>query len=168
MLRLRNGWPMPLMLQGVFEILQSVVFVAAILLVPLIAVYFSGGFSEESFETIMQFGGLIWLAVHGVPIQIHNLGPETDPSSVSGWFTLIPLGLSLIPLFFAMRAGRRIARASYTDQLWQGLLGAFTAYGWWAWPPVPGQQRLRVGQRGGRGAAAAGDRVLRTAYRCPA
>ncbi|MGR6900165.1 cell division protein PerM [Glutamicibacter sp. BSL13] len=129
MLRLRNGWPMPLMLQGVFEILQSVVFVAAILLVPLIAVYFSGGFSEESFEAIMQFGGLIWLAVHGVPIQIHNLGPETDPSSVSGWFTLIPLGLSLIPLFFAMRAGRRIARASYTDQLWQGLLGAFTAYG---------------------------------------
>ena len=129
MLRLRNGWPMPLMLQGVFEILQSVVFVAAILLVPLIAVYFSGGFSEESFEAIMQFGGLIWLAVHGVPIQIHNLGPETDPSSVSGWFTLIPLGLSAIPLFFAMRAGRRIARASYTDQLWQGLLGAFTAYG---------------------------------------
>lgn len=64
-----------------------------------------------------------------MPIQIHNLGPETDPSSVSGWFTLIPLGLSLIPLFFAMRAGRRIARASYTDQLWQGLLGAFTAYG---------------------------------------
>ena len=129
MLRLRNGWPMPLLLQGVFEILQSVVFVAAILLVPLIAVYFSGGFSEESFEVIMQFGGIIWLAIHGVPIQVHNLGPAADPSAVSGWFSLIPLGLSLIPLVFAMRAGRRIARASYTDQLWQGLLGAFTAYG---------------------------------------
>ena len=129
MLRLRNGWPMPLVLQGVFEILQSVVFVAAILLIPLIAVYFSGGFSEESFEMILKFGGIIWLASHGVPIQVHNLGPVADPSSVSGWFTLIPLGLSLIPFIFAMRAGRRIARASYTDQLWQGLVGAFAAYG---------------------------------------
>ena len=44
MLRLRNGWPMPLALQGVFEILQSVVFCIALIMLPLVAVYFSGGF----------------------------------------------------------------------------------------------------------------------------
>ncbi|WP_223261573.1 cell division protein PerM [Glutamicibacter arilaitensis] len=48
---------------------------------------------------------------------------------MTGWATLIPLGLSLLPFLFCLRAGRRIARASYTDQLWQGLLGAFVAYG---------------------------------------
>ncbi|MFJ2620985.1 DUF6350 family protein [Glutamicibacter sp. NPDC087344] len=129
MLRLRNGWPMPLALQGVFEILQSVVFCLALITVPLIAVYFSGGFLEESFEVILQFGGFIWLLIHGVPIEVFNVGPEADPSSMTGWLTLMPLGLSLLPFLFCLRAGRRIARASYTDQLWQGLLGAILAYG---------------------------------------
>lgn len=129
MLRLRNGWPMPLALQGVFEILQSVVFCIALIMLPLIAVYFSGGFLEDSFNVILQFAGFIWLMIHGVPIEVLNLGTGEDPSSVSGWLTLIPLGLSLLPFAFCLRAGRRIARASYTDQLWQGLLGAFAAYG---------------------------------------
>ena len=121
MLRLRNGWPMPLALQGVFEIVQSIVFCMALLTVPLVAVYFSGGFLENSFETILQFGGLLWLLIHGVPLEVLNLGPEADPSAVSGLLTLLPLGLSLLPFIFCWRAGRRIARASYTDQLWQGL-----------------------------------------------
>ncbi|WP_345472919.1 DUF6350 family protein [Glutamicibacter ectropisis] len=129
MLRLRNGWPMPLALQGVFEILQSVVFCLALIMLPLVAVYFSGGFLEDSFNVILQFAGFVWLLIHGVPIEVLNLGPEADPGSVSGWLTLIPLGLSLLPFAFSLRAGRRIARASYTDQLWQGLLGAFMAYG---------------------------------------
>lgn len=129
MLRLRNGWPMPLALQGVFEILQSVVFCLALIMLPLVAVYFSGGFLEDSFNIILQFAGFAWLLIHGVPVELLNLGPEADPASVSGWVTLIPLGLSLLPFLFCLRAGRRIARASYTDQLWQGLLGAFIAYG---------------------------------------
>lgn len=129
MLRLRNGWPMPLALQGVFEIVQSIVFCMALLTVPLVAVYFSGGFLENSFETILQFGGLLWLLIHGVPLEVLNLGPEADPSAVSGILTLLPLGLSLLPFIFCWRAGRRIARASYTDQLWQGLAGAFITYG---------------------------------------
>lgn len=129
MLRLRNGWPMPLALQGVFEILQSVVFCLALIMLPLVAVYFSGGFLEDSFNIILQFAGFVWLMIHGVPIEVLNLGPEADPGSASGWLTLIPLGLALLPFLFCLRAGRRIARASYTDQLWQGLLGAFIAYG---------------------------------------
>lgn len=129
MLRLRNGWPMPLALQGVFEMLQSVVFALALIALPLVAVYFSGGFLEDSFEVILQFAGFVWLLIHGVPIEVFNLGPETDPSSVTGWLTLMPLGLSMLPFLFCLRAGRRIARASYTDQLWQGLLGAILAYG---------------------------------------
>lgn len=129
MLRLRNGWPMPLALQGVFEMLQSVVFCLALIALPLIAVYFSGGFLEDSFEVILQFAGFVWLLIHGVPIEVFNVGPDTDPSSMTGWLTLMPLGLSLLPFLFCLRAGRRIARASYTDQLWQGLLGAVVAYG---------------------------------------
>ncbi|WPR65385.1 DUF6350 family protein [Glutamicibacter protophormiae] len=129
MLRLRNGWPMPLALQGVFEMLQSVVFCLALIALPLVAVYFSGGFLEDSFEVILQFAGFVWLLIHGVPIEVFNVGPETDPSSMTGWLTLMPLGLSLLPFLFCLRAGRRIARASYTDQLWQGLLGAVVAYG---------------------------------------
>ncbi|MHA7158405.1 cell division protein PerM [Glutamicibacter endophyticus] len=124
MLRLRNGWPMPLALQGAFEILQSVVFCLAIFVVPLIAVYFSGGFLEESFNVILQFGGQLWLHAHGVPIEVLSLGEGQG----SGWITLVPLGLSLLPLMFCWRAGRRIARASYTDQLWQGLAGALLTY----------------------------------------
>lgn len=129
MLRLRNGWPMPLALQGVFEIIQSVVFCLALIILPLVAVYFSGGFLEDSFEVILQFGGFIWLLIHGVPVEILNVGPAADPSSLTGWVTLMPLGLSLLPFLFCRRAGRRIARASYSDQLWQGLAGAFIAYG---------------------------------------
>ena len=129
MLRLRNGWPMPLVLQGVFEILQSAVFCLALIAIPLVAVYFSGGFLEQSFNVILQFAGFIWLLIHGVPVEVHNLGPLDDPGAASGWLNLIPLGLALIPFLLCLRAGRRIARASYTDQLWQGLLGAFVAYG---------------------------------------
>ena len=43
--------------------------------------------------------------------------------------SLIPLGLTLIPFLLAWRAGRRLARASYTDQLWQALLGSWLMYG---------------------------------------
>jgi hypothetical protein len=42
--------------------------------------------------------------------------------------SLIPLGLTLIPFMLAWRAGRRLARASYTDQLWQALLGSWVVY----------------------------------------
>ena len=36
--------------------------------------------------------------------------------------------MTLIPFLLAWRAGRRLARASYTDQLWQAFLGAFVVY----------------------------------------
>ena len=46
----------------------------------------------------------------------------------TGVFNLLPLGLVLIPFFLSWRSGRRLARASYTDQLWQPLLGAVVLY----------------------------------------
>ena len=95
---------------------------------PLVAVYFSGGFLEDSFETILQFAGFVWLLVHGVPGGDRISVPKRTQLS-DRMATLIPLGLSLVPFLFCLRAGRRIARASYTDQLWQGLLGAILAYG---------------------------------------
>jgi hypothetical protein len=57
-----------------------------------------------------------------------GLGSGAAGSSGSGLLTLVPLGLTLIPFLLAWRAGRRLARASYTDQLWQALLGSWVVY----------------------------------------
>jgi hypothetical protein len=54
--------------------------------------------------------------------------PRPPPTPGPGLLTLIPLGLTLIPFLLAWRAGRRLARASYTDQLWQALLGSWLVY----------------------------------------
>lgn len=119
---------MPLGLQGAIEAAQIFIISALVVAVPLAAVWFSGGFSEKDGSVIARFAGQIWLVMHGVPL---HLTITTGPSSASvqtGVFDLLPLGLVLIPFFLSWRAGRRLARASYTDQLWQPLLGAIVVY----------------------------------------
>lgn len=126
--RLTNGWPMPLVLQGAFEFLQAALFSAFLVVIPWFAVWFSGGFAERSIESVLRMGGQLWLLIHGVPLQLLQVGTGTDPTSLTGVLNIVPLGLTLIPFFLCWRAGRRIARASYTDQLWQGILGALGVY----------------------------------------
>ena len=126
--RLNTGWPMPLFLQGAFELLQAALFSAFLVVIPWMAVWFSGGFADRSIESVLKMSGQMWLLIHGVPLHLLQVGTGADPSNLSGVLNVVPLGLTLIPFFLCWRAGRRIARASYTDQLWQGILGALGVY----------------------------------------
>lgn len=119
---------MPLWLQGVFEAAQMFVISALAVSVPLLATWLAGGFGEKDASVIARLAGQIWLVGHGVSL---HLTQATGPSSATvetGIFSLLPLGLVLIPFFLSWRSGRRLARASYTDQLWQPLVGAVVLY----------------------------------------
>ncbi|MFQ4147696.1 DUF6350 family protein [Arthrobacter sp. LAPM80] len=124
----RDGIPMPLWLQGAFESAQMFVISALIVAIPLTAVWFTGGFAQKDGSIIAQLAGQIWLLGHGVPLHLTLAAGPSSASVETGTFSLLPLGLLLIPFLLSWRAGRRLARASYTDQLWQPLLGALLVY----------------------------------------
>ncbi len=119
---------MPLGLQGAFEAAQVFVISALVIVVPLAAVWFSGGFAEKHPSAIARMAGQFWLVIHGVPLHLSVTNGPSSASVEDGTFSLLPLGLVLIPFFLSWRAGRRLARASYTDQLWQPLLGSLMVY----------------------------------------
>lgn len=119
---------MPLGLQGAFEAAQVFVISALVIVVPLAAVWFSGGFAEKDMSVIARLAGQAWLVMHGVPLHLSVTNGPSSASVETGTFNLLPLGLVLIPFFLSWRAGRRLARASYTDQLWQPLFGAIVVY----------------------------------------
>lgn len=119
---------MPLWLQGAIETAQAAIISALAVLVPIIAVWATAGFQDDGFETLARLAGQSWLLVHGVPLELAAAGSTAASHTGSGLLTLVPLGLKLIPFLLAWRAGRRLARASYTDQLWQALLGSWVVY----------------------------------------
>ncbi|GER23660.1 hypothetical protein NCCP1664_21550 [Zafaria cholistanensis] len=125
---LEEGFPMPLWLQGALEFLQCAILSGLLVLGPLVAVWFGQGFADRTLDSVLQLGGQAWLLIHGVPLQLSVPVNADSPEVLTGTLTLTPLGLTLLPFFLAWRSGRRIARASYTDQLWQGLAGALGAY----------------------------------------
>ncbi|MCC3291908.1 MULTISPECIES: DUF6350 family protein [unclassified Arthrobacter] len=119
---------MPLWLQGTFELGQAAVLSALLVLLPLIGVWFANGFTDRDFTSLARLGGQAWLLIHGVPMSLSFPAGELGEAPASGLLSFFPLGLTLIPFFLSWRAGRRLARASYTDQLWQALLGALGTY----------------------------------------
>ncbi|GAC1499957.1 MAG: hypothetical protein NVS2B15_22540 [Pseudarthrobacter sp.] len=119
---------MPLWLQGALETAQAAIISALLVLVPIVAVWVTGGFHNTAFDALARLAGQAWLLIHGVPLQLADVGTGAARRASSGVLTLIPLGLTLIPFLLAWRAGRRLARASYTDQLWQALLGSWLVY----------------------------------------
>lgn len=119
---------MPLWLQGALEFIQCAFFSAALVVIPLMAVWFSDGFAQRTLDSVFRMCGQVWLLIHGVPLRVNLSAGSDSPVVVTGLLSFIPLGLTLIPFFLAWRSGRRIARASYTDQLWQGIAGALGAY----------------------------------------
>ncbi len=119
---------MPLWLQGVFELAQSAVISGLLILIPLAAVWLAGGFAGRTATGMLQMGGQAWLLIHGVPLEVSFPPAEPDGVGTTGILSMVPLGLTLIPFLLAWRAGRRLARASYSDQLWQALLGALGIY----------------------------------------
>lgn len=123
-----RGLPMPLWLQGALESAQAAVISALVVLAPIVAVWATAGFQNNNFDALARLGGQAWLLIHGVPLHLTTVAGEAAAQPEEGTLSLIPLGLTLIPFLLAWRAGRRLARASYTDQLWQALLGSWLVY----------------------------------------
>ncbi|WAJ33898.1 DUF6350 family protein [Arthrobacter sp. FX8] len=124
-----RGLPMPLWLQGALETAQAAIISALVVVAPIVAVWATAGFQNGQFEVLARLAGQSWLLVHGVPLELAGAGPQAATHGGTGVLSLIPLGLTLLPFLLAWRAGRRLARASYTDQLWQALLGSWVVYG---------------------------------------
>lgn len=120
---LQEGLPFPLWCQGALEAMQACVIGAIVVLIPAFAAWFSGAWADKSATDAAAIGGQWWLSAHGVPLQRAADAPGGDGIM---WF--VPLGLTLIPFGLAWRAGRRLARASWSDQLWQGIAGAALFY----------------------------------------
>nr|WP_228529031.1 DUF6350 family protein [Arthrobacter gandavensis] len=119
---------MPLWLQGMFELGQAAVLSALVVILPLTGVWAANGFSDRDYASLARLSGQAWLLLHGVPLSMTFPAGTAGPEESGGLLSLIPLGLTLIPFFLCWRAGRRLARACYTDQLWQALLGALGTY----------------------------------------
>ena len=124
----QRGLPMPLWLQGALESAQAAVISALVVVAPIVMVWATAGFQHHGFDVLARLAGQAWLLIHGVPLLLDTAGAGSAAHPESGTLSLIPLGLALIPFLLAWRAGRRLARASYTDQLWQALLGSWLAY----------------------------------------
>ena len=123
-----RGLPMPLWLQGALETGQAAIISALVVMAPVVAVWLTGGFRNDGVDVLARLAGQAWLLVHGVPLELTAAGSDAAARPGSALLTLIPLGLTLIPFLLAWRAGQRLARASYTDQLWQALLGSWVVY----------------------------------------
>lgn len=119
---------MPLWLQGALESAQAAVISALVVAAPIVTVWATAGFQNSGFDLLARLAGQAWLLIHGVPLLLDTAGAGSAAHPDSGTLSLIPLGLTLIPFLLAWRAGRRLARASYTDQLWQALLGSWLMY----------------------------------------
>ena len=119
---------MPLWLQGALESAQAAVISALVVVAPIVMVWATAGFQHGGFDVLARLAGQAWLLIHGVPLLLDTAGAGSAAQPESGTLSLIPLGLALIPFLLAWRAGRRLARASYTDQLWQALLGSWLVY----------------------------------------
>lgn len=124
----KHSLPMPLWLQGSVEL--ALVALASYLTVVLllVAVWYTNGFnSSGTLAGAVSVAGHLWLLVHGVPLNM-NIPEQGVFSAVTGTMSLVPLGLTLIPLALCYRSGRRLARASYEGQFWQPLAGGLLAY----------------------------------------
>ncbi|MCB5290706.1 hypothetical protein BJQ90_00120 [Arthrobacter sp. SO3] len=118
---------MPLWLQGALESAQAAIISALVVAAPILAVWATAGFLNGAPDALARLAGQAWLLIHGVPLLLDTAGAAAAQPQ-SGVLSLTPLGLTLIPFLLAWRAGRRLARASYTDQLWQALLGSWLMY----------------------------------------
>lgn len=122
----------PLWLLGLLESVQVVLATALIVTLPVLAMALAGGFSDIDLGFVASFSAQIWLIIHGTPVELAvPLGEGvlgSGPETAQGWFHLLPMGLTLIPLALGWRAGARLARGAYSHQLWQGLLTLVLGY----------------------------------------
>ena len=132
--------PMPLWLQGVVELIVTALCSAVVVFAAMSAVWATKGFGDMEFSSVAAMSAHLWLLIHGVPLDLTAaFGAST------GTMTLVPLGLSILPLMLCYRSGRRLARASYEGEfLIPVLSGSVTyalissvMYGWASPHPEP-------------------------------
>ncbi|WP_311445906.1 DUF6350 family protein [uncultured Rothia sp.] len=136
----RYSMPMPLWLQGVVELIVTALFSAVAVFAAMSAVWATKGFGDMEFSSVAAMSAHLWLLVHGVPLDL-----AAAFGASAGTMTLVPLGLSILPLLLCYRSGRRLARASYEGEfLIPVLSGSVTyalissaIYGWASPHPQP-------------------------------
>lgn len=124
---------MPLWLLGILEAVQVLLATTLLVVLPVLAMSLAGGFEDIDLGFVSGLAAQIWVVIHGVPVELVitlNDGALGEGVAIpdGGWFHLVPMGLTLIPLALAWRAGRRLAQGAYADQLWQGLLPLVLVY----------------------------------------
>ena len=132
--------PMPLWLQGVVELIVTALFSALAVFAAMSAVWATKGFGDMEFSSVAAMSAHLWLLIHGVPLDL-----AAAFGASAGTMTLVPLGLSILPLLLCYRSGRRLARASYEGEfLIPVLSGSVTyalicsaVYGWASPSPKP-------------------------------
>lgn len=124
-----KSFPMPLWLQGIMEALAAAFISAGIIVVPLAIMWLTGAFAQMPLADAGALGAYTWLSSFGVPLELTSV--ETDELVGTWWF--IPLGLLLVWLLLARRAGKRLAKASKLKTLWQPTLGAIAAFTFFVW-----------------------------------
>lgn len=132
--------PMPLWLQGVVELIVTTLFSALAVFAAMSAVWATKGFGDMEFSSVAAMSAHLWLLIHGVPLDL-----AAAFGASAGTMTLVPLGLSILPLLLCYRSGRRLARASYEGEfLIPVLSGSVTyalissaMYGWASPHPQP-------------------------------
>lgn len=132
--------PMPLWLQGVVELILTALMSGVLVVAAMAAVWATNGFGGTEFSSVAAMSAHLWLLIHGVPLDLSAVFGAS-----AGTMTLVPLGLSILPLLFCYRSGRRLARASYEGEfLIPVLSGSVTyalicsaVYGWASPSPQP-------------------------------
>ena len=132
--------PMPLWLQGVVELIVTALLSALAVFAAMSAVWATKGFGDMEFSSVAAMSAHLWLLIHGVPLDL-----AAAFGASAGTMTLVPLGLSILPLLLCYRSGRRLARASYEGEfLIPVLSGSVTyalissaMYGWASPHPQP-------------------------------
>ncbi|WP_424825232.1 DUF6350 family protein [Rothia mucilaginosa] len=136
----RYSMPMPLWLQGVVELIVTALFSTLAVFAAMSAVWATKGFGDMEFSSVAAMSAHLWLLIHGVPLDL-----AAAFGASAGTMTLVPLGLSILPLLLCYRSGRRLARASYEGEfLIPVLSGSVTyalissaMYGWASPHPQP-------------------------------
>ena len=115
--------PMPLWLQGVVELIVTALFSAVAVFAAMSAVWATKGFGDMEFSSVAAMSAHLWLLIHGVPLDL-----AAAFGASAGTMTLVPLGLSILPLLLCYRSGRRLARASYEGEFLIPVLSGSVTY----------------------------------------
>ena len=115
--------PMPLWLQGVVELIVTALFSALAVFAAMSAVWATKGFGDMEFSSVAAMSAHLWLLIHGVPLDL-----SAAFGASAGTMTLVPLGLSILPLLLCYRSGRRLARASYEGEFLIPVLSGSVTY----------------------------------------